>query len=361
MGNIWAGQSAVSAPVQPDENAAAVERWWPLRLTDKGAVLRGFNRCEQIAAVSPAGAGHTYGFWPGVGPLELQKITGVQVRDEIIVCHAEVRVGATARPAVSTALFAWSLNERRCLWVHSTVYATSIRTTIVGDFVHAESYNWLTQTSHLQVLCLYTGAVRASREVAQTLIVDNTPLEVCGNMLTALKPDGTRLWQISLPREIIAVGPQIRTGDLSLKRSIEVHSPNYRVFVELETGRTMSQLRQLRLLRRQLPELAPPPCRRRVVVCASTSRRHVMRQLKSSCQPFSDGERAVEVCSVEVPGVMIAWMPPTRELARCECAAVDDAVAATDELNSGGDALGLVRAVLVAFMAEDARLIVRNA
>lgn len=50
------------------------------------------------------------------------------------------------------------------------------------------------------------------------------------------------------------------------------------------------------------------------------------------------------------------WVPPAHELARHEVEAVAEAVVAVDELPCGPEALGLVRAVLVGFVGEDARL-----
>lgn len=354
MGNIWAGQPAVVAPVQPAEDVAAAapapEQWWPLNLSAKGTVWRGFHRQTYVATVSPAGAGYTYGYWPSIGPIRLRKIKTACARGELVVCDAYVRICREA----AEALFAWSLSEQRCLWIHSTTAVWIQSMYMIGDFVYIISGEPASNRHHLRVLCARTGAARVDREVPQLVgIGPDVFLEARNNTLTAHEPDGTQRWQVSLQLSIACFGRRIKSGP-----GRRIHGPllkvrahnQQHVFVELATGRVVSK---------------PPanrPCTKSIEVTGGKS--YILRCLASSCQlsqarsecACGAADAQVEMCEPAEDSVA-AWMPSARELARCECAAVDDTVAATDELNSGGAAVGLVRAVLVGFMAEGARII----
>lgn len=79
------------------------------------------------------------------------------------------------------------------------------------------------------------------------------------------------------------------------------------------------------------------------------------------CMLVVDPAAALVVDRIPTPGIMAAWYTPRQHALR-ECAAIRNAVAAVDELALGtepmdvSEAVGLVRAVLVGFVAEDARL-----
>lgn len=323
------------APRQVLAASAPREDWWPLSLERDGFLWRGMHAGRKpFALITPTGA-RFLDWWPGTEPLDLINIQHASASGLLIAVAADSDSGGL--------LLVWNFEERRCLWARATPQVHKINHLILQDGL--VSVHMKGRVRHCQVFDAHTGEHRRCFSLAPkywAMYPSGRILVIVDRRLTIRRCDGERVCDVELPEE---VSSEYRPGLVGGNEFLCVQLTSRHVFVSVTRGGVYDTLP---------PSTGPCPS-------AFTFRAHgdaVTVEVGACCTDPRCGCGAPPRAARTFPCESnLVWMPDPWWLARGECADIARAVAAIDRLPAAEPGfLGLVRAVLVGFVSEDARL-----
>lgn len=313
-----------------------LQRHWPYALTARGAVLRGTSS-EQVGQLGPPWAammemGMSWSYQIADTPQETVVVAGIKLSEFVFVA-------------------AWGVSDGRCLWRKlirgENIYLeTGAGRRLVHILVDAwgggvygyydecwvcpytgESY-WYTMDC-----CDYNHALAAS---SCTEGAYAGCIALLSKQWLSLHRGGKQLWRVDVALNV-GLDDVTWRGDKIVVAHKFGSSPRLNMYAAADGAWLGLDRRGGGLIHNEYIHCFP----------------------SSSASSGLVGTNDIEPPTDDP--IVHKWVPSAGELARCECADIDAAVAAIDDLPCESEAVGLVRAVLVGFVAEDARLNARGA
>lgn len=307
------------------DTASTIERHWPLTINAAGDVYKGFGACELVVSVAPEG----WHDW---------KLESAVAVGEILVVRATAAIEADDKRQTVDA--GWDMIERKLIWqwFHDD-YLNRALIDIGGTYLAVNNLGcmpkyWAVHSAHTGLLLHEDISVIGLSSVQ---VYDAGPdrvkfmwFEGAANWVDlALQPEDRAPRAEALPK--------VRFADDDKYSFRQTTSAAAAATVVRYPGRTALPPP------RTVPYTDYQYCLERGWQRGLSWQRHWQRRVYSEQAPA-------------VPGAIYVWMPSARMLALAERADVEDAVAAVDDCGNDVAGIGLVRAVLVGFVAEDARL-----
>lgn len=324
-------EQAIAAAPTPRED------WWPLNLDRNGLLRRGMHAGQKPIGMVTLDGARFLDFWPGAEPKDFKCITKVNVAGPLIVAIAEVAEG-------EQLLLVWSFDEGRCLWVRAIPPRHKVTHLVLKDgklSVHTQGQIYY----HCQVFDAHTGVHLNNFEWMHnywTIYPSGRIVVIDGRHLTIRHNDGESLCEVELPESVQQpYKPALVRGNEFLQLSEDV-------FVAVASGEVYDKLP---------PSTGPCPSTVYFHSRCDVVSVEVGTQCSGTLCNCGAGRKTVRTY---LKGSGIYWMPDPLWLARGECADIARAVRCIDAMPEPAPAepaaVGLVRAVLVGFLAEDARV-----